>query len=87
MEEKINNGRIDRDPGGRIRFQEIQFNVSHYKTVYMLTLKADARNTKPGAAILPSSFPVLIPYRYAEIEGATQKINEGDVEQLGLLLH
>ncbi|MEO7309260.1 MAG: sulfatase-like hydrolase/transferase [Chitinophagaceae bacterium] len=80
--EKLANEMIDRQPGGSIRYQEIKMNVIPGKSVYFLPIKADARNTKPGAAVLPASFPVLIPFRYAEIEGATQKINAGDVVQL-----
>lgn len=80
--EKISKDKIDSQPGGSIRFQEIKLNITPDKMVYNLPIKADARNTKPGAAVLPASFPVIIPYRYAEIEGAEQKINKEDVVQL-----
>ncbi len=70
--EKLLDGRIDRNPGGTIRFSEIKFQIEPGKTKYQLQLVPDLRNTGPAAVALPDSFPVLTPFRYAEIECNTE---------------
>lgn len=68
--EKLKDGRIDMNPGGTIRAQELQVQVSPDKTEYQINLVADERNTNEKAIALPDSFPVLMPFRYAEVIGA-----------------
>lgn len=68
--EKLLEGKIDRKPGGHIRYQEVRLAVSPRKNKYQIKLVADKRNTKPEAVALPDSFPVIMPFRYIEIEGA-----------------
>ncbi|MCD6354004.1 MAG: family 78 glycoside hydrolase catalytic domain, partial [Prolixibacteraceae bacterium] len=67
--EKLLNGKIDQKPGGNIRYREVKLKISRDKKIYQIELEADKRNTKPGAVALPDSFPVIMPFRYAEIEG------------------
>lgn len=62
------NGRIDRDPGGSIRYASIKLPVNPQKTEYIIPLKADKRNTNEPAVQLPDSFGVIMPFRYVEIE-------------------
>ncbi len=66
--EKLLGGRIDRNPGGTIRFSENQLQVEPGKTKYQLQLVPDQRNTGPAAVALPDSFPVLAPFRYVEVD-------------------
>ncbi len=68
--EKLKDGKIDREPGGTIRFTELQMDVVPGKTEYQIDLVPDERNTKSVAVALPDSFPVITPFRYVEIEGA-----------------
>ena len=68
--EKLLGGKIDRNPGGTIRYSEVKLQVAPGKTKYQLQLVPDQRNTGPTAVALPDSFPVVTPFRYAEIEGA-----------------
>ena len=68
--ELLRNGRIDPDPGGTIRYQEVSLPVRSGTHTYTLPLMPDERNTGPAAVQMPDSFPVLLPFRYAEIEGA-----------------
>ncbi|MBD3628567.1 sulfatase-like hydrolase/transferase [Cyclobacterium sp.] len=70
--EQLERGRINRDPQGHIRFQEVEVPVSPEKDRYVLQLPADKRNTGPAAVALTDSFPVLLPYRYAEIVAQKQ---------------
>ncbi len=66
--EKLQDGRIDRKPGGTIRYQKVQLQVSPGKKNYRIDLAPDKRNTNEMAVALPDSFPVIMPFRYAEIE-------------------
>ncbi len=79
--EKLQDGKIDREPGGTIRFTELKLDVSPEKTNYQIELVPDTRNTGPAAVALPDSFPVVTPFRYVEIEGASD-LNKEDVIQV-----
>ncbi len=79
--EQLENGRINRNPQGNIRYQAYKLAVSPEKTTYLVELPPDERNTKPQAVALPDSFPVLLPFRYVEIEGAKQPISKEDLTQ------
>ena len=68
--EKLLDGKIDRKPGGTIRYQEVQLQVTPEKSYYQIELTPDNRNTNEMAVALPDSFPVIMPFRYVEIEGA-----------------
>lgn len=83
--EQLDGDKINRKPFHRshIRYQEIQMTVVPGQTHYQLQIKADERNTLPGKALaLPEGFPVLMPFRYAEIEGAKESITAEDFTQL-----
>ena len=82
MGEKLHGGNIDREPPGNVRFQQLKLEVSPEKTQYQVPLTPDERNTKSVAVALPDSFPVIMPFRYLEIEGASSSINQQDVKQL-----
>lgn len=79
------NGNVNRTPPAKsnIRYQEVTVNVIPGKTEYQIDIVPDKRNTLPNKAIaLPKGFPVLMPFRYAEIEGAKEPIKAEDVIQL-----
>ncbi|MEQ8554394.1 MAG: family 78 glycoside hydrolase catalytic domain [Cyclobacteriaceae bacterium] len=79
--EQLENGRINRDPQGNIRYQAYELAVDPAKTSYLVELPPDERNTKPQAVALPDSFPVLLPFRYVEIEGAKAGLKAEDLTQ------
>lgn len=72
---------IDQKPGGSIRYQEVQLPVNRKQQNYIVQLPPDQRNTNENAVQLPDSFEVLLPFRYVEIEGAQQPIQQGDLRQ------
>lgn len=80
--EKLADGKIDQKPGGTIRFQEVSLNVTPDKSYYKINLVADKRNTNPSAIALPDSFPVLMPFRYAEIVGAGSNFDPNQTTQV-----
>ncbi|WP_319481417.1 sulfatase-like hydrolase/transferase [uncultured Draconibacterium sp.] len=67
--EKLLDGKIDQNPGGTIRYQEVELAVTPRKDTYQIELVPDERNTNNMAVALPDSFPVIMPFRYVEIEG------------------
>lgn len=81
--EQLENKAINRKPMGSIRYQEVKLPVQVGKRTYQLKIKPDERNTKSmaGAIILPDSFPVLLPFRYCEIENVIGSITANDVVQ------
>jgi arylsulfatase A-like enzyme len=79
--EKLLDGKIDRKPGGSIRYSEVKVKVRPDSFKYILELVPDKRNTNEKAVQLPSTFDVITPFRYAEIEGASQSITAKDVYQ------
>jgi arylsulfatase A-like enzyme len=79
--EKILNGRIDMNPGGTIRYQEVILNVSPEKQHYILDLPPDKRNTSGDAILLPDSFGVIMPFRYCEIDNASMSIKPENIRQ------
>ncbi len=82
--EQLNkDGSINMKPGkSSIRSQEVKLPVHPSQSVYQISLKKDKRNTKPEAAQMPKSFPVLMPFRYVEVEGNNQEINSDHLTQL-----
>ena len=68
--EKLADGNIDRKPGGTIRYQEVKLNVEPGTSTYQVELVPDKRNTNEMAVAMPDTFPVIMPFRYAEIEVA-----------------
>ncbi|MDB2462682.1 family 78 glycoside hydrolase catalytic domain [Algibacter sp.] len=80
--EQLLDGEINRKPKGTIRYQEIKVPVNPRKRNYILPIKPDKRNTKEGAIILPDSFPILMPFRYAEIDNYKQNFSADNFTQL-----
>lgn len=79
--EKLLDGRIDRDPGGTIRYQEVELPVRPGQEHYTLQLPPDERNTNEKAVALPDSFDVIMPFRYVEIKGARNAITADQLRQ------
>lgn len=73
--EKLLDGKIDPNPGGTIRFQEVKLQVVPEKNKYLIELVPDIRNTNELAVVMPDTFPVIMPFRYAEIEGIGENFN------------
>ncbi|MGB6150505.1 MAG: sulfatase-like hydrolase/transferase [Pricia sp.] len=83
--EQLDGERLNRKPAEKshIRYQRIEVPVTPDKTEYQLPVQVDERNTLPNKAIaLPDSFPVLMPFRYVELEGARKEVTADDFTQL-----
>ncbi len=64
------NGRIDRNPPGTIRYRRIEQTVEPGQTQCRLRIPPDKRNTGPAAIKMPPDIGEVFPFRYVEIEGA-----------------
>jgi len=83
--EQLEGESINRKPfeKSHIRYQEIQVPVKPEQTEYQLQVKVNKRNTLPGKALpLPEGFPVLMPFRYAEVDGAKVPLTSENFTQL-----
>lgn len=81
--EQLEGEVINREPQGHIRYQEIEVPVKTGVVEYQLPVIVDERNTLPGIAVpLPDGFPVLMPFRYAEVEGAEIPLTADNFRQL-----
>ncbi|UMB53327.1 family 78 glycoside hydrolase catalytic domain [Lutibacter sp. A64] len=80
--EQLVENRINRKPKGTIRYQKIKVPVNPEQKKYTLSIKPDKRNTKPVAIKLPDSFPVLMPFRYVEIENSKGDLQLKDFTQI-----
>ncbi len=83
--EQLDGQSINRKPAEKshIRYQEIEVPVKVGQTEYQLPVKVDKRNTLTGKALpLPEGFPVLMPFRYAEVDGAQETLTSENFTQL-----
>lgn len=83
--EQLEGKNVNRTPfeKSHIRYQEIEVPVTPGKMEYQLPVKADKRNTLSGKALpLPEGFPVLMPFRYVEVQGAQEEITADNFKQL-----
>lgn len=83
--EELEGGNINRKPfkKSHIRYQETKVDVKPGQSKYQISITPDTRNTLPNIAIpLADGFPVLLPFRYAEVEGAKENITADQFTQL-----
>lgn len=59
---------VDRSPGGTIRYRKVTIDGIRAGEWIIARMTPDRRNSRPPAVVLPDSFPVIMPFRYCEIE-------------------
>ncbi|MDO7171655.1 family 78 glycoside hydrolase catalytic domain [Mariniflexile sp. AS56] len=80
--EKIEHAnKIDRNPGGTIRYQQVTLNNLQANQPTTLPLSPDKRNTGPAAIKLPEQIGVIMPFRYLEIENLKIPIEDLNISQ------
>ena len=80
--EQLKDNAINLEPAGYIRAAEVEILVTPEKTTYTLPLTPDKKHLKPAAIALPDSFPILMPFRYAEVLNAQAVIQPADLTQV-----
>ncbi|TYR37580.1 Bacterial alpha-L-rhamnosidase [Sphingobacterium phlebotomi] len=80
--EKITaEGKIDRNPGGTIRYQEYRLPLSQGTNTYQIKFRKDQRNTGQAAVLMPDYIGEVLPFRYVEIEGYDHPLHYTDVKR------
>lgn len=85
--EKSLNGRVDRKPGGSIRYAEYRLALKPGVHTYTIKIRPDKRNTNSGRAneskVLPVFMPDYIgevyPFRFCEIAGYSYPLTEKNI--------
>lgn len=80
-EKTARDGKVDKNPGGSIRYQKVILPLTPGKNEYVLNLQPDTRNTGPAAINLPDTIGIITPFRYAEIENFPEDMMPDDVIQ------
>jgi len=73
------DGSINRKPGGTIRYAEYQLSLNKGIYTYQLQFRPDRRNTGPQAVKMPEYIGEVLPFRYVELEGYTNELENTDV--------
>lgn len=67
--EAAKDGRIDRKPGGTIRYTAYPLELKAGTTDYKIQFRSDKRNTGSTAVKMPEYIGEVYPFRYVELEG------------------
>jgi hypothetical protein len=77
--ECLSDGRIDRNPGGTIRYHRYALGLMKGTHTYRIKIRKDARNTGSAAVLIPPYIGEVVPFRYCEIEGYGAALTASDV--------
>jgi hypothetical protein len=75
------DGRINRTPGGTIRYSVHQLVLMRGWNTYNLTISQDKRNTGPQAILMPEYIGEVTPFRYCELENYSEPLNKNQIVQ------
>lgn len=73
------DGRINRTPGGTIRYASYPVALREGRHTYTLQFVPDRRNTGGQAIKMPAYIGEVLPFRYVEIEGYAGDLQQTDV--------
>jgi len=74
-------GRINRTPGGTIRYSVHKLALKKGWNTYEIVLNPDKRNTGPQAILMPEYIGEVTPFRYCELEGYSEPLNKTQIVQ------
>jgi hypothetical protein len=77
--EALKDGRLDKNPGGTIRYRSMVLPVNPGLHTYIVTVAPDKRNTGPAAIKMPEYIGEVMPFRYCEIEGSDSDIQKANI--------
>lgn len=77
--ESMKNGRIDRSPGGSLRYSNYKVKPQQGWNTYVIDIGPDKRNTGSQAVLIPEYIGEVTPFRYCEIENYNHAMGEKDV--------
>jgi alpha-L-rhamnosidase len=79
MGELLSAGRINKMPGGTIRYQHVKLALEKGWHVYQIKTQKDIRNTGPAAVRMPGYIGEALPFRYVEVSGYNLLIPKEDI--------
>ncbi len=79
--EAQNNGRINRNPGGTIRYSVYKLALKQGWNTYEIVVTPDKRNTGPQAVLMPQYIGEVTPFRYCELEGYSETLTKNQLVQ------
>ena len=77
--ESVLEGRVDRNPGGSIRYHRYTLGLIKGTHSYRIKIAKDLRNTGPAAVLIPDYIGEVMPFRYCEIEGYEKPVTISDI--------
>ncbi|MCD7938307.1 MAG: alpha-L-rhamnosidase, partial [Tannerellaceae bacterium] len=77
--ECIAEGRINRKPGGTIRYHRYPVALMKGTHTYRIKIRKDRLNTRPVAVHIPDYIGEVLPFRYCEIEGYEKTVSTSDI--------
>ena len=77
--EAIQGNKINRSPGGTIRYSKYRVHPKQGWNTYIVTIRPDKRNTGPQAILMPEYIGEVTPFRYCEVENYKHKLKETDI--------
>lgn len=77
--ECLAGARINRKPGGTIRYQQYRLPLLKGRHTYRVKIAKDKRNTAPAAVLMPAYVGEVLPFRYCEVEQYTDSLKPADV--------
>lgn len=77
--EAMRDDRVDRNPGGAIRYSRYTLVPEKGRNTYIVTIPPNARNTGPQAILVPEYIGEVTPFRYCEIENYKHPLREKDI--------
>ncbi len=77
--EDIKDGRVNRNPGGTIRYHRYEINLVEGYHTYRVKIAKDKRNTGSAAVLSPDYIGEILPFRYCEIEGYENDITPSEI--------
>lgn len=75
------NGHVNRNPHGSIRYSRYQIIPKSGWNTYIVTIKPDKRNTGSQAILMPDYIGEVTPFRYCEIENYAHKLKKSDISR------
>jgi len=67
--EAFQNGRINRNPPGSVRYARIEAQLAGEKPVVVAPAASPRHTTNPAAVLTPPEWGVVLPFRWVELEG------------------
>ena len=75
--ECLDNGRLNRSPGGTIRYHCYPLALLKGTHTYRIKIAKDKRNTGQAAVLMPAYVGEVVPFRFCEIEGYEPALEQG----------